>query len=295
MSDVNETTVPSKVPVFGSFGFAYREGIGKYATYLKVAWLPAVVAAAVMTLPSYVMPHLLSNDGAQDQVADTFSQFFSSEFIVALLLATVLQVLLVIPLYAVWYRQAAMGPEFALGGSKWPYGTRERRLLLASLFLFLCCVIFVAVLFAVLSTVATGALAFIVGFSAIVAYVYCIGRMIPLLVGAAVGDEVSVSESWQITQGQGWRIFFSVLVLVISSALLFALIGFIAGMGGGFVIVIFSSLFGAFGETIGRLVLDAVLAFIVILPSLAVYCCFQSGVYGRLRERLLALRDRHPA
>ncbi|MEQ8828853.1 MAG: hypothetical protein RLW87_03520 [Alphaproteobacteria bacterium] len=295
MSDVNETAVLSKIPVFGSVGFAFSQGVAKYPTYLKVAWLPALVAAAALTLPSYGLPFLLPEGIPTHQTFDTFGGLLGSPLLPIALAAIILQVVLAIPLYAVWYRLAAMGPEFALGGSRWPFGARERRLLLASLFLALCFTVFGVSLFVVLPELGSGAMAVLVMLVALVAYGYCIGRMIPLLVGAAVGDEVSVSESWQITRGQAWRILLSGIVLILCTLIVFTIIGFVIALGGGLVTVIFASMLGNPGAFVGQLIVDIVLTFLVILPSLAVYCCFQSGIYGRLRERLLALRDRHPA
>ncbi len=194
--------------------------------------------------------------------------------IVVHLANSILSLIIQIPIWTSWHRFALLPRETALPTMGYFYRRPELRYLRHFVVLLVLLNVFSALALVVLMAVLAGAPQQVFGYTlvltltaAVVAYTRC-GLAFP---AAAVGDPMTLSGSWKATQGQGLRIFGTMLLAVLPFAAVALILGSIQG-----------TLYKAYGAgNIGTLVLVAV-GPVVSAVTVAVVAATLSGIYRQL-------------
>lgn len=189
-----------------AFGFTNRQ----FATWISVALIPVLLNAGVIA-GFYVV--------GEGQPAGMFANF----------LRNILTLAIDVPFLAAWHRMTLLGPGNARGVIGYSYRGAERRFLgfLLLAYLFFLVGSLVGGLIIAQSTVAGGGdqgtvlLAIILSLALTIALVIVILRWSMVFPAAAVGERLGFAGSWQLTRGNGWRVF----AIFICIALPYMLVG----------------------------------------------------------------------
>lgn len=210
-----------------AFGFTNRQ----LATWITVASIPVLLNAAV------IAGFYIVGDG---QHAGMFANF----------LRNILTLAIDVPFLAAWHRMTLLGPGNARGVIGYAYRGAERRFLgfLLLAYLFFLVGSLVGGLVIARSTVAGGGgdqgtvlLAIVFSLALTIALMVVILRWSMVFPAAAVGERLGFAGSWQLTRGNGWRVFATFICIALPYFLLAVAVVLALGLefslGPGYVVV----------------------------------------------------------
>ena len=195
-----------QLPVFGTIADAYRFVWENRQDFLLIAFLPVVIGAVAQTL----LLGFLSPDVPVEPPPDAEAQGTSGPG-VAVLLNLLVSIVLYVMFSVAWHRMFLAQEQTTVGAAlRW--GPRQMRFL-ARFALLVLLTAAVGLAFgglATLGAVATAgagpsplqALAFM---GAIVVVSLVAARLFLILPAAALDEQMTLQESWRLTQGNSWR------------------------------------------------------------------------------------------